>query len=55
MSEDLENEIEAIISIYGEGTLRKADGAGTYVLLIPQCEASLRLYFPPDYPESYTF
>ena len=52
MSEDLANEIEAIRSIYGNGVLREADDSFTYVLSIPHWEASLRLSFPPDYPDS---
>ena len=52
MSEDLVNEIEAIQSIYGNDILRKADGASVYILKIPKKEASLRVVFPPTYPES---
>ena len=52
MSEDLINEIEAIQSIYGNDSLREADGDSVYILSIPNREASLRLSFPLDYPES---
>ena len=52
MSEDLGNEIEAIRSIYGNDVLREADDPFTYILSIPHREASLRLSFPPDYPDS---
>ena len=52
MSEDLVNEIEAIRSIYGDDTIREADGASVYSLSIPHREASLRVLFPPNYPES---
>jgi len=51
MSEELENEVEAINSIYGEGTLQSTETAGILVLSIPQSEAALRLAFPPGYPE----
>ena len=56
MSENLNDELEAIRSIYGDQILRAAD-AGVYVLTIPespspQFQASLRLSFPPNYPES---
>ena len=52
MSEDLINEIEAIQSIYGHDVLREADAAFVYVLSIPNRQSSLRVSFPPDYPES---
>lgn len=52
MPEELENEIEAINSIYGAGTLRKADASDIYVLSLSQHDVSLRLSFPQDYPES---
>lgn len=52
MSEDLINEIEAIQSIYGKDVLREIDGVSVYILSIPHREASLRVLFPPDYPES---
>ena len=52
MSQDLINEIEAIRSIYGNDVLRETDDALVYILSIPYSEASLRMLFPPDYPES---
>lgn len=52
MSEDLVNEIEGIQSIYGNDVLREADNALTYILSIPHTEASLRVLFPSEYPES---
>ena len=52
MSEDLVNEIEAIQSIYGHDVLREADAAFVYILSIPNRQSSLRISFPPDYPES---
>ncbi len=51
MYDDLNDELEAIQSIYGEHTLRKVDD-GLYVLSIPQSPSSIRLSFPIDYPES---
>lgn len=52
MSEDLVNEIEAIQSIYGSDVLREVECASIYILSIPHVETSLRVSFPPDYPES---
>lgn len=52
MSEDLDNEIQAIRSIYGDEALQAADDAKTYILSIPYRDASLRIWFPFDYPES---
>lgn len=49
MSEELVDEIEAINSIYGEGSLVPA-GEDIYVLTLPEETVSLRLQFPPDYP-----
>lgn len=53
MLDDLENEIEAINSIYGKGSLKAADSAGsnTYVLHLPSQRASLNLHFPGNYPD----
>ncbi|KAJ6438418.1 NAD(P)-binding domain protein [Purpureocillium lavendulum] len=55
MSEELLDEVEALNSIYGEGTLVRADGEDTdgeesvavYVLRLPGGASSLRLGFPP--------
>ena len=52
MREDFINEIEAIRSIYGHHVLREADGGSVYTLSIPCREVSLRVSFPPDYPDS---
>lgn len=50
MREDLENEQEALNSIYGEGTLVSADSDGVYVLRLPDQDTSLRLEFAEEYP-----
>jgi hypothetical protein len=50
MSEDLENEIEAINSIYGEESLVSTGSEDVYVLHLPQQSTSLRIRFPPEYP-----
>ncbi|KAI4090705.1 MAG: hypothetical protein LQ339_008285 [Xanthoria mediterranea] len=54
MIEDIENEIEVINSIYGEGTLeRVADVAlQSYHLAIPQKAVTLRLSIPTQYPNA---
>ena len=52
MSEELENEIEAINSIYGADTLIQSDEPDVYILSISQHETSLRISFPRDYPGS---
>ncbi|MCJ1279889.1 eIF2 kinase Gcn2p negative regulator [Puttea exsequens] len=52
MSDELADEIEAIRSIYGEGTLRAVDSNKFYVLSVPEHGASIRLEFPFDYPYS---
>ncbi|KAI4128938.1 MAG: hypothetical protein LQ338_002490 [Usnochroma carphineum] len=55
MSEDLDNEIGAINSIYGEHTVEKAFGKTTpnqYLLTIPQVAVTLRLLIPDQYPET---
>jgi hypothetical protein len=52
MKEDLENEIEAINSIYGDGTLQVTDLPGVYVLKLPNQVASLRIQFSEDYPDA---
>lgn len=51
MSEDLHNEVEAINSIYGDGSLIAADD-DVYVLHLSQQTTSLRIRFPLDYPTS---
>jgi hypothetical protein len=50
MNEDLENEIEAINSIYGDQSLVPSTEDSIYILHLPQQAASLRLQFPKDYP-----
>ncbi|KAI4180457.1 MAG: hypothetical protein L6R41_007234 [Letrouitia leprolyta] len=53
MNEELENEIEAIDSIYGENTLREASSITTphsYLLAIPSHQVTLRLLIPMRYP-----
>jgi len=51
MSEDLENEVEAINSIYGDQSLLpSSDSSEVYILRLPQHDTSLRLRFPNDYP-----
>lgn len=55
MSEELENEIEAINSIYGDNTIRKVyktTAHNEYSLSIPQVEVTLRLLIPDNYPET---
>jgi hypothetical protein len=53
MLNDLENEVEAINSIYGEGALEAADSAesNTFILHLPSQSASLKLQFPGNYPD----
>lgn len=50
MSEDLNNELEAINSIYGDDTLRATENPEIYILSIPNREVSFRLSFPANYP-----
>jgi hypothetical protein len=49
MKDDLENEVEALNSIYGDGTL-VAEG-DVYVLRLPERETSFRLQFEEVYPD----
>ncbi|KAL9103080.1 MAG: hypothetical protein Q9163_001847 [Psora crenata] len=51
MSDDLRNEVEAINSIYGEGTLHRTTDVCIYVLSIPSHPVSIRVAFPPTYPD----
>ncbi|EGS21086.1 uncharacterized protein CTHT_0029270 [Thermochaetoides thermophila DSM 1495] len=54
MSEALLDEIEAINSIYGDNTLVRSpqdSGPTIYILTLPGETASLRLQFPPEYPD----
>jgi hypothetical protein len=52
MNEDLDNEVEVINSIYGDGSLTTTDVLDVYILHLPQHATSLRLRFPSDYPSS---
>ncbi|KAL8922438.1 MAG: hypothetical protein Q9208_005160 [Pyrenodesmia sp. 3 TL-2023] len=55
MSEELENEIEAINSIYDAHTIQnvsKGAADSEYTLRIPQIEVTLRLSIPHEYPET---
>ncbi|KAK3494078.1 ribosomal protein S5 domain 2-type protein [Neurospora crassa] len=54
MSEQLADELEAINSIYGDGTLSPSDDSpATYILTLPGdiTSSTLRLQFPPAYPD----
>ena len=50
MSEDLQNEVEAINSIYGAGSLISTGSEDVYILYLPHQSTSLRIRFPHDYP-----
>jgi hypothetical protein len=50
MNEDLQDEVEAINSIYGNDTLVATSDHNVYILNLPQQAASLRLHFPLEYP-----
>jgi hypothetical protein len=51
MSEELQDEVEAINSIYGDGCLvQSSDDANVYILTPPGESSSLRIEFPPSYP-----
>ncbi|KAL8656408.1 MAG: hypothetical protein Q9210_000267 [Variospora velana] len=55
MSDELENEIEAINSIYGAGTILKVSQLAAqnhYTLVIPQADVTLRIVIPDQYPET---
>ncbi|KAH0565400.1 hypothetical protein GP486_001199 [Trichoglossum hirsutum] len=52
MNEALQDEIEAINSIYGDGTIRASKEENTYILYLPKKSISLRLKFPQDYPDT---
>jgi RWD domain len=51
MNEELENEIEAINSIYEADTLTPTDDPNLHILRLPHQNISLRLGFPRNYPE----
>jgi hypothetical protein len=51
LSEELSDEVEAINSIYGEGTLSESsDDPTIFILSLPDETVSLRLQFTPAYP-----
>lgn len=52
MSDELVDEIEAINSIYGDGSLTPTEdeSSATYILKLPADASSLRLQFPESYP-----
>lgn len=50
MNEELQNEIEAINSIYGDETLVPSGEDDVCILRLPVRDASLRIQFPPSYP-----
>ncbi|ROW11687.1 hypothetical protein VPNG_05661 [Cytospora leucostoma] len=53
MSEELADELEAINSIYGDGSLVQAgEDSDIYILTLPDETVSLRLQFPADYPDA---
>jgi hypothetical protein len=52
LSEELNDEVEAINSIYGPGTLSESsDDPTIFILTLPEETASLRLQFSPSYPD----
>ncbi|KAL9018905.1 MAG: hypothetical protein Q9185_003817 [Variospora sp. 1 TL-2023] len=55
MTDELENEIEAINSIYGADTILKVSqhaAQNHYTLVIPQADVTLRILIPDQYPET---
>ncbi|PBP21244.1 UPF0029-domain-containing protein [Diplocarpon rosae] len=55
MNEELQNEIEAINSIYGSDSLVATDSCDVYILRLPLQDTSLRLRFPSKYPSTPPF
>ena len=52
LSEELDDEVEAINSIYGPGTLcESSDDPSVFILTLPDETVSLRLQFSPAYPD----
>ena len=51
MSEELQNEVNAVNSIYGTGTLAETSQPLDYILSLPTYRIKLRLSFPQTYPE----
>jgi len=53
MSDELNDEVEAINSIYGDGSLVRSDqDPSCYILSLPDETSSLRLQFPETYPDA---
>lgn len=53
MSEELNDEVEAINSIYGDGCLVRSDqDPNIYILSLPDETSSLQLQFPATYPDA---
>ena len=50
MSEDLQNEIAVINSIYGDESLVSTENGNVHILHLPKQVASIRLRFPLEYP-----
>ena len=53
MSEELNDEVEVINSIFGDATLTTAPDSSSsqeFILQLPQNASSLRIQFPPSYP-----
>ena len=51
MSGDLDDELEAIRSIYGDNIVQRS-ASNVYVLRLSEYDASLRISFPLDYPDA---
>ena len=52
MNQDLQNEVDAINSIYGDESLVISSGDTVYILHLPQQSTTLRIQFPPEYPSN---
>ncbi|RMJ19869.1 hypothetical protein CDV36_000508 [Fusarium kuroshium] len=53
MSEELQDEVEAINSIYGDGSLVPTEGdTSVFILNLPGEASSLRVRFPQEYPST---
>jgi len=50
MKEELRDEIEAVNSIYGDGSLASAGEDNVYILHLPDRSTSIRIQFPLQYP-----
>jgi hypothetical protein len=51
LSDELNDEVEALNSIYGESTLVETEDASIFILTPPCESASFRLQFTPSYPD----